>query len=591
MSSGDSVQKIKERLSIVDVVSTYVELHQAGKNFKGKSPFTSEKTPSFYVSPDRGMYYCFSSSQGGDIFTFIQKMEGVDFKEALKILADKAGVELVPEDPKKKTERDRLYDALEEATKFFQDYCRKKPQVQEYLQNRGVTDETITKWRIGYAPGPSEHGWRELKEYMESKGYSKEELLKVGLIKGADQGKEPYDLFRDRVMFPIFDPSGRVVAYSGRILTKDSDAPKYVNSPETELFNKSEILYGYHIAKQGIRTLDFALAVEGQFDVVLSHQAGYSNTVAVSGTALTSYHIMLLQRLSNKVVLSLDADKAGIAAVKRAADLMLPRGIDLKVANIVGGKDPADLIKEDVQKFRKIIGSAKPVVEYFLDILEAEKKDDRTFKLRVREEVLPLLIKISNHIDQEHFENVIAQRLGTTKDAIHFEVERLQELATKNAQRSAQHAERNEVPSVQAFDVPQKSLSSRREEVLQHLAVLTTVFPEEKRSVLEHAFTAATNEDHQTIFRALPVEVTSGLLFTLESYLTTVPPKQLYEEVVDKLNYLHGCIAKDKMQELQELLVDAEERHDEEKRDALLAELDVVKHYKNTKKFAIELFA
>ena len=223
--ASDSIERIKERLSIVDVVSSYVELHQAGKNFKGKSPFTSEKTPSFYVSPDRGMYYCFSSSQGGDIFTFIQKMEGVDFKESLKILAEKAGVELVPEDPKKKTERDRMYDALEEATKFFEDYKHKNPEVLEYLASRGVVPETIAKWRIGYAPGPSKYGWRELKEYMESKGYTKDELLKVGLIKGADQGKEPYDLFRDRIMFPIFDPSGKVVAYSGRILSKDTEAP------------------------------------------------------------------------------------------------------------------------------------------------------------------------------------------------------------------------------------------------------------------------------------------------------------------------------------------------------------------------------
>ena len=395
LMASDSIGQIKERLSIVDVVSSYVELHQAGKNFKGKSPFTTEKTPSFYVSPDRGMYYCFSSSQGGDIFTFIQKMEGVDFKESLKMLAEKAGVELVPEDPKKKSERERLYDVLEAATKFFEEYKHKNPEVLEYLTKRGVLPETIAKWRIGYAPGPSKYGWRELKDHLEEKGFTKDELFKAGLIKGADAGKEPYDVFRDRIMFPLFDASRKVVAFSGRILTKDSEAPKYVNSPETELFNKSEILYGYHFAKNGIRHLDFALAVEGQFDVVLSHQAGYSNTVAVSGTALTAHHVMLLQRLSNKVVLSLDADKAGIAAVRRAADIMLPRGIDLKVANIVGGKDPADLIAEDVHAFKKVVGSAKPVVEYFLDILEAQKKDDRNFKLRVREEVLPLLVKIS----------------------------------------------------------------------------------------------------------------------------------------------------------------------------------------------------
>ena len=372
--ASDSVERIKERLSIVDVVSSYVELHQAGKNFKGKSPFTNERTPSFYVSPDRGMYYCFSSSQGGDIFTFIQKMEGVDFKEALKILAAKAGVELVAEDPKKKSERDKLYDALEEATRFFEEYRHKSEEVLPYLTDRGVTAETIAKWRIGYAPGPPQYGWRELKEHLESKGFTKHELLKAGLIKGADGGKEPYDLFRDRIMFPICDANGKVVAFSGRILSKDSEAPKYVNSPETELFNKSEILFGYDKAKQGIRHLDFSLVVEGQFDVVLSHQAGYTNTVAVSGTALTPHHVMLLQRLSNRVVLALDADKAGIAAVKRAADIMLPRGIDIKVANMIGGKDPADMVREDVGKLRKIVGGAQSIVEYLLDVLESEKK-------------------------------------------------------------------------------------------------------------------------------------------------------------------------------------------------------------------------
>lgn len=427
MAAGDAVQQIKERLSIEEVVAPYVELHKAGKNFKGKSPFTNEKTPSFYVSPDRGMYYCFSSSQGGDIFTFIEKMEGVDFKEALKILADKAGVELVPEDPKKKTARDRQYEVLNEATSFFEQYLTKKSGASEYLKKRSVTPETIAKWRIGYAPGPPDHGWREGKEYLESKGYTKEELGKAGLIKGFDTGKEPYDLFRDRVMFPIFDSAGHVVAFSGRALTKDDKAPKYVNSPETELFNKSEILYGYHQAKQGIRNMDFSLCVEGQFDVVLAHQAGYVNTVAVSGTALTAHHVGLLQRLSNRVVLALDADRAGISAVKRAAELMLARGMDVKVARMPDGADPADMVSTDLAEFKKIIGHSTHVIEYLLDVLESTKKDDRTFKLKAREEILPYVVLIPNFIDREHFENLIAERLGTTKDAVHAEIMKLEE--------------------------------------------------------------------------------------------------------------------------------------------------------------------
>ncbi len=588
--ASDSIAQIKERLSIVDVVSQYVELHQAGKNFKGKSPFTAEKTPSFYVSPDRGMYYCFSSSQGGDIFTFIQKMEGVEFKDALKILADKAGVELVPEDPQKKTERDRMYDALEDATKFFCDYLHANTEALEYLEGRGVTPETIAKWRIGYAPGPSKYGWRELKEYLEAKGYTQKELLSVGLIKGADAGKAPYDLFRDRIMFPIFDAGGKVVAYSGRILSKDSEAPKYVNSPETELFNKSEILYGYHLAKNGIRQLGFALAVEGQFDVVLSHQAGYSNTVAVSGTALTSHHVMLLQRLSNKVVLSLDADKAGIAAVRRAADLMLPRGIDLKVANIVGGKDPADLIKEDIHTFRKVIGSAKPVVEYFLDILEVQKKDERMFKLKVREEVLPLLLKISNRIDQEHFVGVIAQRLDTTKEAVVFEVERLQELIK---QKPTYVSDTSESERSQDTRVVQSDTvgHSRKNELIEYFAVLHSVFPEEKKSVLEHAFVSATGQSPIEVYEALTSETKSGMLFTMESHISATQSKHLYEEIITKLNDLTVLIAKEQMKVLQEGLQEAESQGDDTLSNSLLQQMDELKKYKNSHKFSIEMFA
>jgi DNA primase len=553
---SDSVERIKERLSIVDVVSPYVELQQAGKNFKGKSPFTNERTPSFYVSPDRGMYYCFSSSQGGDMFTFIQKMEGVDFKEALRILASKAGVELTPEDPKKRSERERLYDALEEATKFFEAYRDTNTDVLPYLEDRGVALETIAKWRIGYAPGPSKYGWRELKEHLENKGFTRQELLKAGLIKGAEAGKEPYDVFRDRIMFPICDANAKVVAFSGRILSKDSEAPKYVNSPETELFNKSEILFGYDKAKQGIRHLDFSLVVEGQFDVVLSHQAGYTNAVAVSGTALTAHHVMLLQRLSNRVVLALDADKAGIAAVKRAAMIMLPRGMDIKVANMIGGKDPADMVREDVQKLRKIVGSAKPVVEYLLDILESQKKDERSFKLQVREEVLPLVAIIANKIDQDHFEGQIAERLSTTKEAIHFETERLSQTANKEPAVSSPQV------SVAVSD-EKKSSAGRKDELTRYLAVLYTLLEGSRRDKLAEAFASILQRDIVQTNDEMNVEDKSGLTFTLETYIAQTPQKQLSEDIADKLNELSKVAAKEKIAEYKLLLRQAEEMGEE----------------------------
>ena len=424
---SDAVQQIKDKLDILEVISPYVELHKAGKNYKGKSPFTAEKTPSFFVSPDRGMYYCFSTSQGGDMFTFIEKMEGVDFKEALKILAQKAGVELVPEAPEKKTARDRSYAALQAATEFYQEWLEKNPEAKQYLENRGVTEMTIKAWQIGFAPGPPEYGWREVKEHLESKGFTKDELLKVGLIKTTEGGKEPFDVFRDRIMFPMRDSAGKVVAFSGRILHPDDKSPKYVNSPETELYKKSELLFGYDKAKTGIRNLDFSLIVEGQFDVVMCHQAGYNNTVAVSGTALTPQHVTLLERLSDRVVLALDADKAGIAAMKRAADVMLRRGVDVKVAEMPLGKDPADIIQKDKEDFKKIVGKSVHVIEFLLHILREQYSDERTLKLKSREEILPFVLLLPNRIDQEHFVGVIAKAIGSSNDAIRFELDRLRE--------------------------------------------------------------------------------------------------------------------------------------------------------------------
>ena len=550
MSSGDAVRQIKERLSVVDVIAPYVELHPAGKNMKGKSPFTNEKTPSFYVSPDRGMYYCFSTSQGGDIFTFVQEMEGVDFKGALKILAEKAGVELVAEDPQKRTERDRQYDVLETATKYFEEYRHKKVGAQKYLEDRGVTPQTIAKWRIGYAPGPPDHGWRELRTHLAEKKFTDAEMLKAGLIKGADAGKEPYDLFRDRVIFPIFDNAGHVVAYSGRILTKDSEAPKYVNSPETELFNKSEILYGYDKAKQGIRTMDFALCVEGQFDVVMAHQAGYGNTVAVSGTALTAHHVMLLQRLSNRAVLALDADRAGIAAVKRAAELMLTRGMDVKVVRMPDGEDPADIIQKDATEFKKMVGKASHVIEYLLDILESQNSDERAFKLKAREEILPYVARIPNRIDAEHFEGVIAERLHTTKDAIHVEVQRFVE---KFRNENAIPVKTNEPPA-EVVKTTKRETMLRKEALMKRFAVLIDELPKEHVPALTEQLHKITGKNAQEIRELYPASEIGNLPFRLAEDIERLPIKQILSEVAAELNELASVVAKEKRAEYDEQL-------------------------------------
>ena len=577
--AGDSVRQIKDRLSIIDVISPYVELHQAGKHMKGKSPFTSEKTPSFYVSPDRGMYYCFSSSQGGDMFTFIEKMEGVDFKGALKILADKAGVELVPEDPKKRSERDTQYTILESATKYFESELKQNDEATKYLKKRGLEEKTIGLWRIGYVPGPPKNGWRHTREALKKQGFNDQQLLKAGLVKKAGEGKEPYDVFRDRIMFPMADASGRVVAFSGRVLEPGGEAPKYVNSPETELFNKSEILFGYDKAKQGIRQYDFSLIVEGQFDVVLAHQAGYTNAVAVSGTALTEHHVGLLQRLSNRVVLALDADRAGLAAVKRAADLMLGRGIDLKVAQLPDGQDPADLIAAGSDTFKKIIGQSTHVIEFLLSVLAAEGKDERAYKLRARDEIVPYLLKLESSIDREHFIGVIAKQLETSSDAIALEVARLA-------------AYQSEEPVVSGAGKPEVALSheNRLESVKQYVAVVGEVVEERERKVIENIFAEIVNQTARDYRKTIPTEKVSELVFRLEQQFDGLQSKLLYEELSDRLTELYQLELKSVLKTEKQLLQEAERNGESKRISECLERINELQKKLSASPYGVDIF-
>ena len=578
---NDVIQQIKDRLSIIDVVSAYVELHRAGRHFKGKSPFSQEKTPSFYVSPDRGMYYCFSTSQGGDMFNFVQVMEGVDFKEALKILASKAGVELTPVSPQKKTERDRMYAVLEEATDFFEHSLVAGSAPRDYIEKRGVTLTTSMTWRLGYAPG-SDNIWRTTKDYLVKKGFTENELLKAGLIKTSQKGRDSYDVFRNRIMFPLFDQGGRVVAFSGRTLEKKDDVPKYVNSPETDLFKKSEILYGYHRAKHGIRQLDFSLIVEGQFDVVMSHQAGYANTVAVSGTALTLHHVQLLERLSKRVVLALDADKAGIAAMKRAADLMLRRGLDVKVAVLEGGKDPADIILDDPKKYKKIIGNSVHVIEFLLGNLASLGLDERTFKLRASEEVLPYILLLPNKIDQDHFEGRVAEVLKTTKDAVHFEVERLNDL-------SEQTAKTPEIKILTQDNVDESNVGGRFETLLNYLFGVVPLLEENVKGKVNKVIEEVVGEEIEKIKEKVSLQSSSEVTFRAELALDQYPRRIFEDEIIHAVNQLHEVLVRDKLRLAREELKEAELNNDVVQLESSIKRVTELQEARKKPPYTIEL--
>lgn len=423
---ASQVEQIKEKLGIVDVVSQYIKLEKAGINLKAKCPFHNEKTPSFFVSPARNSYYCFGCGAKGDIFSFVEQFEGVDFTGALKILGEKAGVPIVYEKQDGKKEKSRLYSIMEDAVLFFEENLKKEKKVLEYLKKRGLDERVVKIWRIGYSPA----SWNALYEHFKGK-YSTDEIEKVGLIKKSEKSGDYYDRFRGRIMFPISDNSGRVIAFSGRIFNVSDEEAKYINSPETALFSKSKILYGLDKAKFSIRKLNFSIIVEGQMDLLLSHKAGFTNTVALSGTALTVEQAGLLQKLSGNVILAFDSDSAGISSSGKSAMLMLALGMDVRVAYLKEGDDPAEVINRDKNEWKKAIKNSKHIIDFYLDVLSEKYSpaggDKRKLRLKVGQIVLPYIKKIANKIDQEHFISVVAHKLEISEDAVREEVDKITE--------------------------------------------------------------------------------------------------------------------------------------------------------------------
>jgi DNA primase len=303
---------------VVDVIQSYIKLQKAGSNFKANCPFHNEKTPSFFVSPAREVWHCFGCGAGGDLIEFVKKIEGVEFPETLQILADRAGIELKKEDPRFRSEKTRLFKLMEAAAGFYESRLEENNAAQEYLAERGLKPETIKNFCIGYAPD----AWREAVSHLYVCGFTDEEIKKAGLGIPSPRDGKVYDRFRGRIMFPINDFSGRIIGFSGRIVpfaaktikNKDGAEPaKYINTPQTALYDKSRALYGFDKAKLMIRKEDACIIVEGQMDVAMAHQAGVKNVVGISGTALTEWQYQAVSRLASRLIISLDKDLAGIA--------------------------------------------------------------------------------------------------------------------------------------------------------------------------------------------------------------------------------------------------------------------------------------
>lgn len=412
----DAKEEVRARLNIEDVIGEYVQLKRAGRNFKGLSPFSGEKTASFFVSPDKHIWHDFSSSKGGDIFSFIMEVEGLDFRQALELLARRAGVDLSlyqnsgsQELAKKKK---RLLEANELAARYFQqNLIRNKHALTYVFEKRKLNKQVVQDFRIGYAPDSGD----ALVTALRKNGFSSGELKDAGLT-----NRFGGDLFRGRMMVPLMDASGQIIGFTGRIIIDDPSAPKYLNTPQTLIYDKSRHVFGLSQAKEAIRKNDYAVVVEGNLDVVSSHQAEVRAVVASAGTAMTESHLRALSRLSSNIRLSFDGDKAGLAATERAIPIAQTVGVELSIVTLPGSaKDPDELIQQDPQLWQQAIDTAEPVVDWVIKQFAArEDLATAAGKRQFTTAATAVIRALKDPVEQDHYLAQIASMTDTTREAL-----------------------------------------------------------------------------------------------------------------------------------------------------------------------------
>ncbi len=424
--SSDLLEEIRNRCDIIDIISEYVHLKPAGKGFKGLCPFHGEKTPSFMVSPEKQLFHCFGCGEGGNVFNFLMKYEKLSFFEAVKMLAKKSGVSL-PVDEEKENflyrKKERLYKLNNLAANYYRECLFRTNQgkkVINYFKKRGINDTSVELYRLGYAPP----GWDALTNFLKKKGYTYEELIKAGLIKKSKIEGKYIDYFRDRIIFPIFHLSGRVIGFGGRVL--DDSLPKYINSPETLVYNKGSNLYNLNFAKEDIRKKNCIIIVEGYTDVLITQQYEFNNVVASLGTALTTKQIDLIKRFTDTVLIAYDADSAGNMATLRSLDLLVKAGLGIKVLALPQGYDPADfLIKKGRTPFQNLIDRSLSLIDYKLKLLYSNYSIKTIEgKVKVVKEILPTLSVIGNEVELRAQTKKISEELKLSEEAILIELKR-----------------------------------------------------------------------------------------------------------------------------------------------------------------------
>lgn len=484
-----AIDEVKQKTDIVEVISQYVSLSKSGRTFRGLCPFHSEKHPSFFVYPEQGSWHCFGAcNTGGDAFSFIMRKEGIDFGEALRRLAERAGVSLPSRaDPSgRRDEKERLYQINEAATQYFHDLLLNSPAAEKarnYVASRGLSLETITKFKLGY----SLNSWEALKQHLEDIGYIKNELIIAGLIIEGESG-ETHDRFRNRLMFPLCDVRGHVTGFGARVL--DDSLPKYINSPQTPIFDKSSTLYGINLAAPAVRTQELVVIVEGYLDVITAHQNSFSNVIASMGTAVTEKQINTLKKLTKNVILALDADEAGEEAMLRCVGYENILDAEIKVIELPKGKDPDDVIREDPTTWQRLIEGAHPVVDYTFDMITAgldmTQAKDKTI---ATDKLLPIIAAIKEPIRQAHYLQKLARLVNVTERRLEAELARMKPSPSRRWGEEPKQKAASQVPS---------SLQSRPVE--EYCLALLLQYPELKRYQPQPSPEHFENSENREIF-------------------------------------------------------------------------------------------
>lgn len=549
---SSQVSTIKERLSITDVVSSYIRLEKAGNYMRARCPFHNEKTASFYVSPARGTFRCFGCGKGGDIVSFVEAIEGLTFKEALARLADRAGVELVyekksPEDYRKSL----LIKINEEAKDWFVANLEQDARAREYLRGRGLTPETIREFSLGVALA----GWDGLVTHLRHRGYKDNDIVDAGLAIEGNRGI--YDRFRTRIMFPIRDGLGRTVAFTGRVIPgteTDKDA-KYVNSPETPIYSKSNILFGYDKAKGTLLRENRALLVEGQMDLLMAYQAGIHGVVAVSGTALTDNHLSLIKRFTDNLVFSFDADPAGVKASERSIEMALRAGMNVEMVLIPEGKDPADIIKDDPEAWKQIVSDRKHIIDFLLFVFAKASKDERERIRDVTKHVLPAIASLPNALEEAHFVKKTAEAMSMDETIIRKEIEKI---------KSSFGSEKPDTPETEKLDT-RKRYQIIEEELLAYLSLDTPY-----RAYVERQYERIRGKTYTEIQDMLPPERKESILFKRDIQWEGMSPK---DSVADELLYeFEKALLEEKLRRTSLMLRKAEKEKNKPDTDRYLLE-------------------